>query len=162
MNKVEFSIVISNSLSAVIGLLLMQTKYRGYTTIERLSLAFLIGALAVNAAMHVLDGRDQGASAEGLLSFAILFRFLTAALWRYLKCGKCQVTILCLAVLFALSGCSSLDREYSATYNMTTGETLAGVKLSAGTGQRSVSANVTGNLDWNTARRGQAKFFADK
>lgn len=94
MNSVESAIVFSNYLSALIGLLLMQTKYRSYTLIERLSLAFLIGALAVNASMHVLDGRAQGACAEALLSIAILCRFGTAAGWRFLKCGKCPVTIL--------------------------------------------------------------------
>lgn len=94
MNSVEVSIVLSNYLSAAVGLLLMQTKYRSYTLIERLSLAFLIGSLAVNASLHLLDGRDAGACAEALLSAAIFFRFLTAALWRFLKCGRCPVTIL--------------------------------------------------------------------
>lgn len=162
MNSVEGLVVLANSLSAFVGLLLMQTKYRGYTLVERLSLAFLIGALAMNATMHVLDGRAAGACAEALLSIAILCRFLTAALWRFLKCGKCPVTILLLLAGLLLAGCSTVDREYQAGYDFSTGRTTAGVRLTPGHGQRSFSANVSGELDWNWANKDLAKLYRDK
>jgi hypothetical protein len=94
MNSSESVIVVANVLSSLLGLALMQTKYRSYTLPERLSISFLVGALAINASMHLLDGRDQGACAEMLLSLAILSRMLTAGLWRFWKCGRCPVTIL--------------------------------------------------------------------
>ena len=163
MNNCEPVIVAANCLSAIIGLLLMQTKYRGYTIVERLSLAFLIGALAVNASMHVLDGRNAGACAEALLSVAILCRFLTAALWRFLKCGKCPVTLIAgVAALIFLPGCSNLDREYQAGYDLSTGRTSAGVRITPGTGQRAFSAAVTGELDWLQANRDIPKIYRDK
>jgi len=94
MNSSESVIVVANVLSSLLGLALMQTKYRSYTLPERLSISFLVGALAINAAMHLLDGRNQGACAEMLLSLAILSRMLTAGLCRFWKCGRCPVTIL--------------------------------------------------------------------
>lgn len=46
--------------------------------------------------------------------------------------------------LLWLTGCSSVDREYGATYDITTGQTLATVKLTGGTGRRSASLGITG------------------
>ncbi len=155
-------IISANYLAALVGFLLMQSKYRGYTFLERLSLSLLIGALVVNASIHVLDARGDASCAEAILSIALLFRFLTAAAWRFLKCGKCPVTILCLMSAMALTSCSSIDREYQAGYDFTSGRTTAGVRLTPGTGQRSFSANVTGDLDWRQANTDLPKFFRDK
>jgi hypothetical protein len=94
MSDLETAIVLVDLLSAGIGLVLMQTKYRSYTYVERLSIAALIGALVLCASVHVLDGRTGGESTEAIISFAICFRVMTAALWRFGKCARCPVTIL--------------------------------------------------------------------
>ena len=102
-NTFEAAIIAANYMSAMIALMLMQTIYRNYTLPERLALAFFIGSLAVNASMHVLDGRNYGACAEALLSVAILTRLITASIYRILKHGS--LTILCGASLLMLAGC---------------------------------------------------------
>jgi hypothetical protein len=160
MNNCESVIIAANYLAAVVGFLLMQSKYRGYTLLERLSLAVLIGALALNASIHVLDGRNATSCAEAILSIAILFRFLTAALWRFLKCGKCPVTIICLIGVICLisPACSSVDRDYQAGYDLTSGRAEALVSLTPGTGRRTFSAAVYREIDWTAG----PKFFPDK
>jgi hypothetical protein len=94
MSDLETAVVFMNLLSGGIGFVLMQTRYRGFTIVERLSLALLIAALVLSASMHILDGRSGACITEAVVSAGIFFRMLTAAAWRFTQCGKCTVTIL--------------------------------------------------------------------
>jgi hypothetical protein len=119
----EWVVIGANFMSAGIGLILMQSKYRGYTLVERLSLTCLIGALVANASWHLIDGTPKATTAEALLSVALLFRFLTTAAWRFLRCSKCPATVISLvcAAVFLLSGCGTTYQKWDSTHERTYG-----------------------------------------
>lgn len=107
MSQSEIVIVMFNLMGAFIGLLLMQSKYKGYTVPERLCVALLICSLTLSACIHILDNRDSGQTTELIVSGAILLRMISSALWRFNKCRKCPVSVLGVVLALMITGCAT-------------------------------------------------------
>lgn len=79
-----------------------------------------------------------------------------------MKPSEIALMLLALVAIVLLTGCGSYDREYSATYDLDNRAAIAGVRITPGTGRRTLALDLRRKLDWTSANADLPKFYRDK